>query len=283
MRFILAVMIVFSVAACQKTASNDATPGGVLPASVQLNTGYGADAKQKMDIYLPAGRKADSTKLMFLVHGGGWNEGDKADFTAYITTLQQRFPGWAFVNINYRLAANGQNVFPAQENDVKSAVEFVYSKRSDYQVSDQWVFLGASAGAHLAQLQAYKYSSPIKAKAVVSFFGPSDLTVLYNTSPLLALGLFNVTGTTPVLNATLYQQSSPVNFISAQAAPTILLHGGADPLVPPSQSTIVRDKLQSFGVANQYVFYPARGHGWDGAELVDSFDKITAFIQAQVH
>jgi acetyl esterase/lipase len=283
MRRILAFVTLFSFMACKKTASNDPPLATPLPVSVQLNTSYGADAKQKMDIYLPAGRNTDSTKLMFLIHGGGWNAGDKADLTDFITGMQQRFPGYAFVNINYRLAGSGQNLFPTQENDVKAAVEFVYSKRNDYKVSDRWVFLGASAGAHLAQLQAYKYSSPIQAKAVVSFFGPSDLTALYNNSPLLAQLLFNVTGTTPVLNAAVYQQSSTVNLITARAAPTILLHGGADPLVPPSQSTIVRDKLQSLGVANQYVFYPNKGHGWDGLEIIDSFDKITAFLQAQVH
>jgi acetyl esterase/lipase len=179
--------------------------------------------------------------------------------------------------------ANGQNLFPTQENDVKAAVDFLFSKRNEYHISGKWAFLGASAGGHLAMLQGYKYSSPIKASAVVSFFGPSDLTSFYNSSPIVALLLLNVTGSTPTLNPAIYQQSSPFSFITAQSAPTILLQGGADPLVPPVQSTMVRDKLLAAGVANQYVFYPTKGHGWDGPELLDSFDKITAFLSLHMH
>jgi len=249
-----------------------------------LNQAYGPDARQKMDIYLPAARSADSTKLIVLIHGGGWNEGDKADFTSYTSYLQTLLPGYAIININYRLAANGQNLFPTQENDVKTAAGFIYSKRSEYRISDKWVFLGASAGGHLALLQSYKYNSPVIPKAVVSFFGPSELTSLYNApNPLIALLLLTVTGTTPSLNPGLYQQSSPFSFITAQSPPTLLLQGGADPLVPPTQSAMVNDKLKSLGVVSQYVYYPNDGHGWEGTDLIDSFDKIAAFLKANVH
>lgn len=282
MRIITFTLAAVLLVACNKTASDSA---GTNPASAAslLNIDYGTDPKQKMDIYLPAGRSADSTKMLVLIHGGGWTEGDKADFTNSVAALQLRFPGYAFANINYRLVANGQNRFPTQENDVKAAVAFLVSKRNDYYFSDKWAFLGASAGAHLAMLQAYKYNNPIKAQAVVSFFGPSDLNSLYNSSPVAAVLLFNVTGTTPVLNPAIYQQSGPINFITAQSAPTLLLQGGTDPIVPPVQSSQVRDKLQSLGVATQYVFYPDKGHGWDGLELLDSFDKITAFLTLHMH
>ena len=166
---------------------------------------------------------------------------------------------------------------------LKQQWRFWFRKEPSTIFSDKWAFLGASAGAHLAMLQAFKYSSPIKAQAVISFFGPSDLTSLYNSSPVTALLLFNVTGTTPMLNPVIYQQSGPLTFITAQSPPTLLLQGGADPIVPPVQSTLVRDKLQSLAVANQYVFYPDKGHGWDGPELLDSFDKITAFLRLHMH
>ncbi len=236
-----------------------------------------------MDVYLPAGRSADTTKLIFLIHGGGWNEGDKADFTDAVNYLKTLLPGYAIININYRLALNGQNVFPAQENDVKAAADFVYSKRADYKISDKWAFIGASAGGHLALLQSYKYNSPVKPKAVVSFFGPSDLTSLCNSNVVVGIALAGVVGATPSTNPGLYQQSSPINFITAQSPPALLLHGGADPIVPPTQSTVVRDKLQSLGVPNQYVFYPNNGHGWDGPDLLDSFAKIAAFLKLYVN
>ena len=44
----------------------------------ELNVSYGSNSEQVFDIYLPANR-SDDTKIMILVHGGGWTSGDKAD------------------------------------------------------------------------------------------------------------------------------------------------------------------------------------------------------------
>ena len=119
--------------------------------------------------------------------------------------------------------------------------------------------------------------------AVISFFGPTDLTSLFNSNALATLALLDVTGTTPALNPAIYQQSGPINFVSAQSPPTLLLQGGADPLVPALQATVLRDKLQQLGVANQYIFYPNDGHGWVGDDLADSFTKIFAFLKQYVN
>jgi acetyl esterase/lipase len=276
------LLTVLFFSSCKKTGnSSDGNP----PAKTLIDVSYGPDARQKMDVYLPANRSAATTKLMFLIHGGGWTEGDKADFTASVSTLQLRFPDYAFININYRLVANNQNLFPSQENDVKTAVEFVLSKKVEYMISDTWVFIGASAGAQLALLQSYKYPAIIQPKAVVSFFGPTDLIQLYNNppSPLIPLLLFSITGSIPSINATIYTAASPVNFVTAQSCPTILLQGGKDPLIPAAQATLLKARLDSAGVANQYVFYPNEGHGWVGANLNDSFDKIEAFIRQHIN
>jgi acetyl esterase/lipase len=256
-----------------------------ISAKTMIDISYGTDPKQKMDLYLPANRSLLSTKVIFLIHGGGWAEGDKMDFNTTITTIQSRFPDYAVINVNYRLAGNNQNLFPSQENDVKAAVEFAVSKKNEYTISDKWVFLGASAGAHLALLQAYKYSNIIKPKAVVSFFGPTDLTYFFNNPliPIVPAILFNATGTIPSLNAIIYQQSSPVTFVTAQSCPTLLLQGGKDSLVPAIQATILKNKLDAAGVPNQYIFYPNNGHGWGGPDQEDSFSKIEIFLKQYVN
>jgi acetyl esterase/lipase len=270
--------------ACKKSDGNDNGGNGNLSESIMKNVSYANDPAQKMDIYLPAGRTTSTTKVMVLVHGGGWTGGDKAEFDPYIATLQQRLPDYAIVNINYRLANNTNNRFPAQENDVKSAVEYIANKFGEYNVSNKLVLLGFSAGAHLALLQAYKHTSVVKPKAVISFFGPTDLVAMYNNpvsmyAPLLLEALL---GAKPSQDLNAYQQSSPAFFVNGSAAPTMLLHGGQDNLVAYSQSVILRDKLQAAGVVNQYVFYPNEGHGWFGPTLNDSFDKIEVFLDANV-
>jgi len=280
MRFTLVSTLLLSLffSSCKK---DDGTEQDM--SVTMLNVSYGTNAQHKMDVYLPSDRSTTTTKVIIMIHGGGWNSGDKADFNEYVDSLKKREPSYAIFNINYRLA-NSPDLFPAQEQDVKAVVEFINSKRQEYKISDKFVLVGASAGGHLALLQGYKYSTPIKPKAIIDFFGPTDLVTLYNNppNPLVQLALLSVTGGTPTTNNTLYTQSSPINFVSSQSPPTMILHGGIDIVVSPSQSVSLDTKLFIAGVTHQYVFYPAEGHGWVGANLADSFNKIQAFLAANV-
>ncbi|MBE0675888.1 MAG: alpha/beta hydrolase [Bacteroidales bacterium] len=240
---------------------------------------YGESGQQKMDIYLPDDRARPSTKTVVFIHGGGWVEGDKSDMNAYVDTLRKLMPGYAVVNMNYRLAYNNSvNLFPTQENDVKSAIEYYLNRADEYKVSDELVLLGASAGGHLAMLHAYKNDPDGHVRAVVDFFGPFDLVSLWNYGILQQLILYGATGVFPVDNPSLYSSSSPSEHITATSPPTIALQGGADPLVPPSQTSQLIAALDAAGVINQLVYYPVEGHGWTGANMVDSFRKIVSFI-----
>ena len=280
MRSSLLILILFTLvfSSCKKEDAPDQDMSVTM-----LNVSYGTNAQQKMDVYLPATRSATTTKVMIMIHGGGWNTGDKTDFNEYVDSLKKREPSYAIFNINYRLA-NTPDLFPAQELDVKAAIEFIYNQRQEYKISDKFVLVGGSAGAHLALLQGYKYSTPVKPKAIIDFFGPTDLVALYNNppNPLVQPQLLAVTGATPATNNTLYTQSSPINFVSFQAPPTMILHGGVDLVVSPSQSVALDTKLYISGITHQYIFYPTEGHGWVGTNLTDSFDKILAFLAANM-
>jgi len=248
----------------------------------QLNVSYGNEQQQQMDIYLPANRSTQNTKALILIHGGGWATGDKTDFNEAVSLIRQRLPDYAVFNLNYRLATAGSNRFPAQENDIRAAIQFISDQRTRFNISDRFVLLGASAGGHLALLQAYKYNSPVKLRAVISFFGPTDLVALYNDNAAAAFLLNLAIRAAPAQAASLYIQSSPLTFVNADCAPTLLLQGGQDELVPPNQASMLQAALQANGVFHEYVYYPTEGHGWTGANLADSYEKIAAFLQARV-
>jgi acetyl esterase/lipase len=277
---LLFICISLVVGSCKKETTNT---NNEVAASTFLNVAYGTDPLQKMDVYLPAGRTTASTKVLIMIHGGGWATGDKVDFGAFVDSLKKRLPGYALFNINYRLSSMGTNVFPTQELDVKKAVEYIYGKRSEYLTSDNFSLVGASAGGHLSLLHAYKYASPVKIKVVLDFFGPSDMVDLYNNSVVVSqANVAFVIGGTPSSNPTLYEQSTPLNFITTSAAcPTIILQGSADPLVNAvRQSGALRDKLIAQSVPVQYVEYAGKGHGddWYSDTYFDAFNKIQAFI-----
>ena len=273
------VCLTFFISSCKKDEDTPADDSLTMP-----DVSYGSHARQKMDVYLPANRNSGSTKVIIMIHGGAWNAGDKTDFNQYVDSIKKREPTYAIFNLNYRLA-KPPDLFPAQENDIKAALDFIYNKRAEYRISDKFALIGASAGAHLALLQAYKQTAPVKVKAIIDFFGPTDLTEMYNnpTSPLVPILLSNVMGGTPTTQPTIYQTSSPINYVTNQSPPTLVLHGGNDIVVSPSQSSLLNNKLTIAGVTHEYVFYPAEGHGWVGANLSDSFNKIQAFLIAHMN
>jgi acetyl esterase/lipase len=286
MKMILTLLISMSLlTSCQRNedAKHAFAEQKNLPAKTIHNVAYGKDTAQQMDIYLPANRSFHTTKSIILIHGGGWNSGSKSDFATYIDSFQKRMPDYAIFNINYRLV-NGSNVFPTQEHDVKAAIDFVVSNSMEYHVNkNKLVLLGASAGGHLALLQGYKYKHP-KVAAIIDFFGPTDLVSMFKKPwhPYVPFVLQMITGTTPSQNISIYEESSPINYVSAHSAPTLILHGSNDQVVNLSQSKALKTKLDDAGVNNQLVVYPGKAHGWYGPTLSNSFDIIEEFLQKNV-
>ncbi|MFZ1452005.1 MAG: alpha/beta hydrolase [Ferruginibacter sp.] len=286
--FPVAILFLLLSVSCNKSDTFITPTPTPVAETITMNVAYGTDPLQKMDIYLPANRSTATTKVLIMIHGGGWTGGDKADFTVFVDTLKKRMPDYAILNINYRLASfPANNPFPTQELDVKAAVEFIHANRSTYLISNKFVLMGASAGGHLSLLHAYKYQTPTKIKAVIDFFGPTDMVAMYNDyaiNPPLQFGIATLMSGTPATNPTMYQQTSPLTFATTAAAcPTIILQGSTDPTVnETTQSLALKNKLTTASVINQYVGYPG-GHGnWDAATYTDAFNKIQAFLAANV-
>jgi acetyl esterase/lipase len=108
---------------CKKAGSDAGNTN--LVAETILNVSYGADAQQKMDVYLPEGRTTTNTKALILLHGGAWASGDKSEMTSAVTALKATLPDYAFFNLNYRLAYSGGNLWPTQMDDINAAVNFI--------------------------------------------------------------------------------------------------------------------------------------------------------------
>lgn len=247
----------------------------------ELNVSYGSDNDQVFDIYLPAGRTLD-TKVMILVHGGGWTSGDKADMNLLKDLIRQDLPNIAIVNINYRLADENNSPFPMQIDDISSVVEFLKTNQSDYVISSDIAFIGTSAGAHLAMLWSYAYDTENDTQMVCSIVGPTNFTdpaYLESQDPLL-LELMEIYGIDPTIE--FLELVSPYHQVTASAPPTILFYGGQDPLIPTSQGVDMEEKLSDIGVINEFTLYPDAGHGWVGLELIDTWTKLKLFSETHL-
>lgn len=261
-----------------ETPRNELDPRIVFEAS---DISYGPDARQKMDIYLPANRNSN-TKAMILVHGGGWTSGDKEDMNALKLLFQQNAPNLAIININYRLADENNPPYPMQIDDISSAVAFLKENKTRYSISEDIGFTGISAGGHLALLWSYAFDTDSKTNMVCSIVGPTNLAdpaYVNNTSPELQelLDLYLKDTSIEFL-----EEVSPLHQATVAAPPTILFYGGKDPLIPISQGMDLKDQLQLLDVTHEYILYPNAGHGWVGLELLDTWTKLQAFTEVHL-
>lgn len=242
-----------------------------------LDISYGTDINQKFDLYLPANRNS-STKIIILVHGGGWSSGDKSDMNSIKDLLRSDFPNVAIANINYKLADENNKPYPMQIEDITSIINYLKENKTKYTISEDLGFIGISAGAHLSLLWSYGFDTNNKVNMVCSIVGPTNFTdpaYLNNTSPELQelLDLYGINTDLAFL-----EEASPYHQVTATAPPTILFYGGQDPLIPTTQGTDLRDKLESLGVINEFTLYENAGHGWIGLELLDTWTKLKVFI-----
>lgn len=247
-----------------------------LEAKTMMNLEYGSDLHQKYDIYLPQNRTKD-TKVLILIHGGGWAAGDKSEMDAFKDFIKSQLPGIAVVNMNYRLADDNNPPYPMQIDDINLVVSQLRNKAQEFQISTDIGFIGASAGAHLSLLWSYAHDTKKQVKMVCSIVGPTNLLdEAYINTPNEELRiLLDQFGNDPEV----LEEVSPLYQVTATSPPTLLFYGAQDPLIPNSQGISLRDRLMELNVEHEFTLYPNGGHGWVGLDLLDTTIKLKAFIQ----
>lgn len=103
--------------------------------------------RQVLDVYSPDGAKG--LPVMFWIHGGGWQAGDKSDVALKPTMLMAR--GFVFVSTNYRLLPDVE--MDVLTRDVAKSLGWVHRNIEKYGGDADRIFVGGhSAGAQLAAL-----------------------------------------------------------------------------------------------------------------------------------
>lgn len=115
--------------------------------------------------------------------------------------------------------------------------------------------------------------------AGISRYGVADLRMLVaETHDFEASYIDGLVGPLPEYEH-LYVERSPLTHTDRIGVPVLLLQGGEDRVVPPSQSEAIRDALAARGVDHEYVLYPAEGHGFRSAEtIVDALERELTFL-----
>ncbi|WP_298516455.1 alpha/beta hydrolase [uncultured Kordia sp.] len=278
---VLSLFILVNYSCSSDDSDLNITPTPNNPSTVAavttLDISYGSDADQKYDLYLPQNRTLD-TKVIILIHGGGWTAGDKADMSNFVELIQTDLSEYAIVNMNYRLANDTTSPFPMQLDDITTLIDELKARNEEYIISEDYAFLGTSAGGHLSLLWSYAYDTQGDVNMVASIVGPTNLTdeaYLNNADPTIQ-AYFDLFGEELVIP--FLETYSPFHRVTNAAPPTSLFYGGQDPLIPNSQGSGLSDRLTELGITHEFTFYPEEGHGWGGQNAIDTWNKFTAFV-----
>ena len=106
-------------------------------------------ARHVLDIYTPEKQARNSLPVVFWIHGGGWQTGDKGDVALKPKVLTER--GVILVSTNYRLLP--EVTMDELVGDVASSLGWVHRNIAKYGGDPEQIIVGGhSAGAQLAAL-----------------------------------------------------------------------------------------------------------------------------------
>ncbi|NQV70061.1 MAG: alpha/beta hydrolase [Pseudohongiella sp.] len=204
-----------------------------------------------MDVYQPSG-DANGAGVAYMI-SGGWMSGirmQQAYESMFVPLVDAGYTVFAI-----RHGSSPRYFVPEAWADVSQAFQFVGDHAAEYDVDPNRIGVsGISAGGHLSLMLGLYTDDNTKHRpaAVVAYMppvdirsmaGPNDNFPALNFDPILAPGV------------------SPIEFVSSDDPPTLLVHGDADELVPIANSERMQAALKAAGVKNDFLVIPGAPHG----------------------
>ncbi len=251
----------------------------------------GGHARQKLDLFLPE-TAGGPWPLIVWVHGGAWFGGSKDECPPLRKGFVER--GYAVASIDYRFSSDA--IFPAQIEDCKAAIRWLRAHAKEYHLDpERFGAWGSSAGGHLVALlgtsggerkfeTAANPDVTSRVQAVCDFFGPIDVLQM-DAHALPGARLKHDPPSSPesrLIGGPIQENpekaaaANPITYITADAPPFLIVHGGEDPLVPIHQSRLLFDALKSAG-ANVHLHKirgAGHGQGFEGAHIDSMVNKF---------
>jgi len=207
--------------------------------------------------------------LIVLAHGGPTSAARSQ------LSLVQRFwtsRGFAVVDVNYRGSSGYGRAYRKKLNaqwgivdveDCVAAAQYLV-QRGDVDAR-RLIIRGGSAGGFTV-LTALAMHDTFTAGA--SLYGVADLKALAeDTHKFESRYLDTLIGRWPE-DADIYERRSPINHLEGFSAPMIVLQGDEDTIVPPNQSRMIVDALDTRNIPVAYLEFKGEQHGFRKAETI---------------
>ena len=209
---------------------------------------------------------------IILIQSGGW-------YSVWIDPSVWPNAGKAYLDQGYTLfilrhGSTPKYAVPECVADVRRAVRFIRMKSEELGVNPERLGAqGGSAGGHLALMLAttgddgdpaakdpvLKQSS--KLAATVALYPPTDISNWVTDPPTI---IKNIPALKPPLtfDAKLAPENSPLLKVTAKTAPSLIIHGDKDELVPISHGQKMRDAMEAAKAPVKLVTIEGAGHGY---------------------
>ena len=257
-----------------KVGRSPAVPHRTSPGVPQKDIPYRWSPNLALDAHIP--RAHAPVPAVIVVHGGGWEAGDKV---TYITPILESLAraGLAWFSIDYRLTPAFTH--EDQLQDLREAIRFVRREHRRFNIDPARIFLlGESASGQMVSLVATEDHS---LAGVVSFYGVYDLNAMVtDASPRsLLVRLFRRTQLNDEARDEL-RRYSPLDRAHKEMPPLLLVNGTGERLWAQAQTFDRR--LSDLGVEHDVIALDGAPHGmenWEGhPEWMVYKQRVVAWI-----
>ena len=244
--------------------------------------GEGGGRSLKADIFLPPLEEKSRPAVLF-IHGGGWIEGDRSQLRGYGILLARL--GFVCMCNSYRLS--NESIWPAQIQDVNCAIRYLRTNATDLGLDPNRIGVsGNSAGGHLSLMAAASNYDQIfegeggsnevssEIKAVCAIYPPTTIRQLEMLNPLENAFLLLMGKEAKKED---YDKASPLNYVTEDYPPCMLIHGSTDSVVRLKDSTKFYEKLIEFDRPASLHVFSEEEHAFDGEP---DYGRAIADLQA---
>jgi len=273
----------------------------LVPIKVEKGILYSTAGGEKLLLDMAAPVEGGPYPAVLLLHGGAWSLGSRSELSragrdkdgkptpSMIETVAAR--GYVAVTASYRLAPKFK--FPAQIEDARTAVRFLRANAKKYNLNPDKIAAGGfSAGGHLALLlgmadkdsfenKEYPEQSS-RVQCVISFFGPADLSLYAASEGLVDAYMVPWLGKACKTDRETFKKASPIEYVTKDDPPVLMIHGTADFVVPIIHSERMLKKLIDAGVSAELVTVKGEGHGWIGPVATKTTEDAIKFLDEQL-
>ncbi|MDO5309220.1 MAG: alpha/beta hydrolase [Planctomycetia bacterium] len=233
------------------------------------------DREIKLNLFLPLrdGKTLKGEPLLIYLDSGCWYS-DQPGTGGIWGAFGAIDRGFAVASVAHRSMT--ESPFPAPMEDVRAAVRFLRKHADEYGYDpERFAVCGCSSGGHLSltlgisdELSPFNVGDNLdvsgQVQCVVDYFGPADLVTIFDRYANQAIDCIyqacDVKREDARPDSEQYKNLmdkaklySPISYVDANYAPTIILQGTDDPIVPLSQSALMYEKLKLAGVRVQLL------------------------------